>query len=162
MAPAEVWARMQRVLAGGGIVIPDPVFRAMVAHARAEAPREACGVVSGGPVTGMAGFLAVGYHPVGNTAGDQNSFIMDPHHLGAVLRDIEARGLMAIGVFHTHPRGEPVPSVADAGSAMSNWPHLVHLIMSLSDPRWRRLRAYRVDGAQAVPLALAVVPWPGC
>lgn len=71
-------------------------------HARAEAPREACGVLVWDGANGAT------YRPCLNLAGDDDHFQIDPTD----WVDAEDAGTV-LGVVHSHPGGTCEPSEAD-------------------------------------------------
>ncbi len=96
--------------------IARSVESAIVAHARAEAPRECCGLLIGTDTEILDSRAA------SNLADDPlRRYLIDPHdHLRAV-RDARARGLQVIGAYHSHPRSAAVPSATDAAEGFGNF-----------------------------------------
>ena len=115
--------------------LPRPVLAAIVAHARADAPLECCGLLIG------SGETIVESYPVKNTRRSPVAF------------EVEARaaGLAVIGAYHSHPRSPAAPSETDIREA--NDPEFVHVIVSLvSDPV--DVRAFRIVNRAVLELAL--------
>jgi thiamine biosynthesis protein ThiS len=132
---------------GASLAIPRPVREAMVAHAKADVPREACGLLAG------RGSRAERYLRMTNTDASGVHFLMKPEEQFAATRDIRAAGEVLVGVFHSHPASPARPSAEDVRMALT--PGVVHLILSLAFPQAPELRGFRIgDGTVSeVPLA---------
>jgi cysteine synthase A len=121
------------------IVVPDDLRAAMVAHALAERPLEACGLVGG------RGERAVQFVPTRNRLRSPTRYDVEPEDLLRATLAIEAAGLEVWGIFHSHPATEAYPSQTDVQLAF--YPQAYYLICSLADPARPVLRAFRiVDG----------------
>jgi len=121
------------------------VLDEIVAHARADAPLECCGLLLG------AGEEIEETCPAANLRGSPVAFLVDPADHFAAIRRARARGRTVIGAYHSHPRAPAVPSPTDIAEA--NDPAWLHVIVSLEAPE-PDVRAYRIsDGrVDAVPL----------
>jgi len=96
----------------------------IVAHARAEVPREACGLIAGN------GERAAEIIPIPNAAADPlRAYTMDERRLVEALTQFESRGLELIGLYHSHPNSDPIPSPTDVKQA--SYPDTPYLIVSL-------------------------------
>ncbi|WP_433242464.1 Mov34/MPN/PAD-1 family protein [Actinomadura nitritigenes] len=139
-----------------GLLIPRGLLDAIVEHARAEHPYEACGIVAGPAGTGRP----ARHVPMANTAGDRRRrFRFDPDEQLAVWRDMDARGEDPVVVYHSHPTTAAVPSPSDIGGA---WDPSVHyLIVSTRDPV-PEVRAYRIKGLVAAEEPVNSDPVPTC
>jgi proteasome lid subunit RPN8/RPN11 len=97
---------------------------AIVAHARAEAPRECCGVLIGSAATVTEAAAAK------NIADASTRFLIDPQdHIDAIRR-ARQRGLQVVGFYHSHPHSSAVPSETDRAEA--NYPDHLYLIVGLA------------------------------
>jgi proteasome lid subunit RPN8/RPN11 len=122
--------------------------KAIAQHALSEAPQEACGVIGG------VGERAERIVPLSNVASDPNRFYqLDNGALDQAVRSFRADGLSLIAIYHSHPRGEPIPSPNDVEAA----PHLavIHLIVGLKHPE-PRLAAWSIQTAQVQRVELHV------
>jgi len=119
----------------------------ILAHARAEAPREACGLLIG------LGGAVEAVVPARNVAEEPTRFFrLDERDLVRGMFDAERRGLTLVGFYHSHPDGVPVPSATDI--AQSHYPDAAHVIAGLrADPA---LAAWRLRYGEAERLALEV------
>jgi proteasome lid subunit RPN8/RPN11 len=122
-------------------------LEAMVAHARAEAPNECCGVLTGrdGRVEGVV--------PVANADRSPYTYRMDPRELLVVYKQADAQGLEVLGYYHSHPSTPAVPSRTDVARAAD--PFAVYVIVSLAtEPP--EVRAYRIADGGYRELELSV------
>ncbi len=122
-------------------------LEAMVAHARAEAPNECCGVLAGrdGRVERV--------RPVANADRSPYTYRMDPHELLRAYREADEEGLEVLGYYHSHPATPAVPSRTDVARAAD--PFAVYVIVSLaSEPP--EVRAYRILDGRYRELELSV------
>ena len=122
------------------LTIPGDVVRAIVRHARAERPRECCGFLVGG---GKRVQFAVAAPNV--TASRSRYRIDDSTHieLRRALRRFSPR-LEIVGVYHSHPSGDPRPSPTDVAEAF--YPDWIHLIVGMQSGI--SVRAYRIRGGR--------------
>ncbi len=98
----------------------------ILAHARAEAPREACGVLTWDGANGAV------YHPCRNAAPGNEHFQLDPEDWVTA----EDAG-MVLGIVHSHPGGTTNPSPADTRAC--NRSGVPWWIFTL-DGEWQRLK----------------------
>lgn len=127
--------------------LPAAVRRAIVTHARREAPLECCGLLVG---RGRSVIAAV---PMLNAAASRTRFRLDDReHIEwrRTLRRFEPP-LEILGVYHSHPRGPAVPSPTDEAEAY--YPDWLYVIVGLRGKRaqigvWRRSQLDPHDRAQ--------------
>lgn len=92
--------------------LSSEVLAAVRAHAAADAPLEACGLLLG-ERDRIARAL-----PCRNVAADPGrTFEIDPAALLAAHRQARAGGPAVLGCYHSHPSGRAEPSVRDAADA---------------------------------------------
>ncbi|MDZ4764909.1 MAG: M67 family metallopeptidase [Chloroflexota bacterium] len=121
----------------------------IVAHAQTEVPREACGLIIGTP-----DFHAVEIVPIPNAAADpDHSYRMDERVLAAALTDADARGCSLIGIYHSHPNGDPLPSPDDI--ALAFYPDTAYVIVGMKPPQ-PRLAAWHIRYGQVEPISLHI------
>lgn len=111
--------------AGSAPVVLEPRLLAqLLSHARQEAPRECCGVLSlDRPEGGLR------YHRARNRAPSPDRYEMDPDDLLAILDGLDAKKVSLWGLFHSHVRHEALPSEVDRTHAY--YPEAIYLILSL-------------------------------
>lgn len=136
------------------LTIPLDVAEEMIAHAFAEAPNEACGLLSGSLADGRA----IRYHPARNADASPYVYTVDPEDLVRIVFGIEDDGEELVGIFHSHTHTPAEPSPTDRRQAQ--YPDVFYVLVTLSDPAAQPadcLRAWRIEGGEAreVPLRLA-------
>jgi proteasome lid subunit RPN8/RPN11 len=100
-----------------------------VAHALAAWPEEACGLLLGGPDR-----IVVATRRTANRARERDRFEIPPGELVRVAEDARSRGLDLVGVYHSHPDADPLPSAADTEGARCLWrdrPSWLYLILGV-------------------------------
>ena len=136
-----------------GLAISAAIAEQMLAHARAEVPNEACGLLAGDLVSGVAS----AYYPARNAEASPLRYDVHPDDLVRIVFGIEDAGEDLVGIFHSHTRTPAVPSPTDLRTAQ--YPDAFYVLATLTDPDagpTDALRAWRiVDGASSeVPLVI--------
>ena len=124
------------------------VRRAIITHARRESPNECCGFLLG---RSREILYAV---PMRNVAGSPTRFRIDDREHIALRRALRpiAPALEIVGVYHSHPKGDPVASPTDVAEAM--YPRWVHVIIGLRGGR-ARVQAFRIAKGRARALEIS-------
>lgn len=103
------------------------VHHRLVAHARALAPEECCGILLA-PAALPVVSDALG---AANVATDRRrQYAIDPRALIDVHRRCRTDGRRVVGYYHSHPGSRAVPSARDLATA---WPGTSYLIVGLGD-----------------------------
>jgi proteasome lid subunit RPN8/RPN11 len=111
----------------------------VVAHARADAPNECCGMIA------TRDGEAVAVHRTRNIHASPLRYEMEPNEQIRVLNAIDDAGHELGAIYHSHTRSEPVPSPTDVNLAKW-WPEPLYVIVGL-DGDEPDVRAWRiVDG----------------
>lgn len=127
---------------GPEVRLPAAMREEIVAHARAEAPRECCGIIGG-----RDGEL-IELHRMVNLYPGEDFYEPDGNELYRLYRDLDDRGLEIAAIYHSHPVSPAYPSARDIEHA--GWPESVYLICSLERTDEPVIRAFRiVDGTVA-------------
>jgi [CysO sulfur-carrier protein]-S-L-cysteine hydrolase len=116
----------------GPAVVPLPreVADAITAHARAESPNEACGLVIGSAPAGSGG-VALRYEACRNAAASPVRYTIHPDDLVRVSLAADDAGETLWGIVHSHVRSPAVPSRTDIGLAF--YPDALYVLVSLAD-----------------------------
>ena len=132
------------------IDLPSVIRAAIVSHARAEYPNEACGLIVGDRAAADGG-RALRYEPTRNKAASPYRYEIDPDDLLRLTIETDDADEVFWGIVHSHTHTPAVPSPTDVGLAF--YPDALYLLVSLSDDGAARttgelsLRAWRiVDG----------------
>ena len=136
-----------------GLVLPPSVADELLAHARAELPNEACGLLSGS----LATALATRFHPARNAEASPLRYNVHPEDLVRITFAIEEAGEELVAIFHSHTLSPAVPSATDLRAAM--YPDPFYLLASLADPDAppeRALRAWRIEGGESSEVPLTI------
>jgi desampylase len=98
------------------VAFPEAVEAALVAHARAAAPAECCGLLIGTADEVVDAVTAR------NVADDPAArYLIDPRDHLQALRAARRSGLDVIGAYHSHPRSAARPSQTDAAEAFAEF-----------------------------------------
>ena len=124
------------------MVVPPAIREQLVAHARSEAPNEACGLIA------FRDGVAERYLPGENVLSSPYRFELRPHDPADFFLDDEGFDL---GVFHSHPSTPPRPSRADVEN-VGLWAGRPYLILNLATGA---LAGWRIESGRAVPLELS-------
>ncbi len=114
----------------------------IVAHARADHPDEACGVIAG-PV---AGGRPVRFIPMTNAERSPTFYRFDSTEQFRVWKEMDERDEEPVVIYHSHTATEPYPSRTDISYASEPGAHYV--LVSTRDPERTEFRSFLiVDGA---------------
>jgi proteasome lid subunit RPN8/RPN11 len=119
----------------------------VVAHARAEAPNECCGMIASNDGR------AVAVHRARNTAASPFRYEMDGKEQYSIQTAIEDAGLELGAIYHSHTRSAPEPSQTDINLAF--YPEALYLIVGLKSPE-PDVRAWRIVEGTVSPATLEV------
>ncbi len=137
----------------------------IVAQAEDIYPQECCGLLLG-QVPSAEPWQVQQVWPMANAWNDQiagdlgmdcshgkgDRYWMDPAEMLQVMREARSRSQEIVGVYHSHPDHEAVPSECDRQLA---WPDYVYLIVSVKRGKVIAQNAWVLDNYhafQAVPL----------
>ena len=117
---------------------------ALVAHARAEDPNEACGLIVGDRPA-AAGGHPLRFVPTRNKAASPYRYEIHPDDLLALTIETDDADQVFWAIVHSHVRSPAYPSPTDVGLAF--YPDALYVLVSLAEDE-PALGAYRiVDGA---------------
>ena len=91
--------------------ISRALYDELIAHARADAPNECCGMIA------SRDGEAVAVHRARNLAASPLRYEVHPQDLHRILDAIDGDGLELGAIYHSHTRSDPVPSQTDLNLA---------------------------------------------
>jgi proteasome lid subunit RPN8/RPN11 len=153
------------------IVLSMPLYERLVQTVRGRYPRKSFGyLVSDGNEAQPSDFLLFeenarnddnwqgDFHSYGRyfIEHDDAGFVATPEESWRLQKEIWLRGLREVAVFHSHQRHPANFSGIDYDLHLRSFDALVHLIISLRNPRLPQLRAFSVSRAGVVELPLVV------
>jgi proteasome lid subunit RPN8/RPN11 len=127
--------------------LPAALRDDIVAHARAEAPKEACGLVAGRDGHATRVIRCQNAHPLAATR-----YTIDPREQLRAFRDMEANGEELVAIYHSHPATQAYPSPTDR--AESHYPEAIYVLVSLRDAT-PDVRAFQIRDGWVREVALA-------
>jgi [CysO sulfur-carrier protein]-S-L-cysteine hydrolase len=123
------------------VVVPAAVRRELEAHAEADAPNEACGLLA------FRDGVAARYLPAENEAASPYRFQLKPGSPRDFFLEDEGYEL---AVFHSHPTDKAEPSRTDVEN-IGQWEGRPYLILSRPTGE---LRAWRITDGRVEELAI--------
>lgn len=139
--------------------LPVDMVQALIDHARAVYPNEACGLIIGGaPAT--SGGAALRFEAAHNKAASPYRYEIDPDDLYRITVAADDADEAIWGIVHSHTHTPAVPSPTDLGLAF--YPDALYLLVSLSedqaDPATTTpsVRAWRIVDGTAHEVELVV------
>ena len=131
--------------------IARELYEQILAHARAEAPNECCGIVA---TNGDGGAARV--FPATNKFASPLRFEIDEHDLIRIWRAIDEDDLELGAIYHSHTRTPPEPSQTDINGA-AQWPGALWIIVGLAaDSEDPDVRTWAIDDGRVSQVELAV------
>jgi [CysO sulfur-carrier protein]-S-L-cysteine hydrolase len=113
------------------LVIPRPIYEALLVHALAELPAECCGLLAGRlSADGTVGDVTHHY-PLVNELNSPTEFLSDPYSMLRADKAIRSEGTDVLAVYHSHPTSDPVPSRKDRERNYS--PRVMNLIIGTNE-----------------------------
>jgi proteasome lid subunit RPN8/RPN11 len=123
---------------GTVLTIDRALYDAIVAHARADHPDEACGVVAGPAGTDKP----VRFIPMLNAARSPTFYEFDPMDLLKLYREMDDNDEEPVVIYHSHTATEAYPSRTDISYA--NEPGAHYVLVSTRETDTAEFRSYRI------------------
>jgi [CysO sulfur-carrier protein]-S-L-cysteine hydrolase len=127
--------------------ISQDLLQQIVAHARADAPNECCGMVA------STDGLAVKVFPAENAAASPLRYEIDGAEQYRIQMEIDDAGLDLGAIYHSHTRSEPYPSQTDINLAF--YPDATYVIVGLAGEQ-PDVRAFSIRDGQVTEAELVV------
>ena len=121
------------------VTMDKVVIPGMIAHAKQEAPIEACGYLA------EKDGVIVKQYGLKNTDASREHFSLDPEEQFEAVRDMRQNGLKLAAVYHSHPTTAARPSQEDIKLAYD--PGLSYVIISLAGEA-ASLSSFRIRDGQ--------------
>ena len=146
-------------MSGERLRISGDVHAAMVAHALAGVPYEACGLFAGSEDDQAEGPSVDRFFPMRNAAESRKIYRLDGHEHLDVENTVDEAGAVLVGVMHSHPRTQAYPSPTDVADAAHSDPFGTwgFVIVSLKHPD-PELRAFRILEGAISEVRVELVP----
>lgn len=104
--------------------IPRQIHDELIEHAREGFPLEVCGILGG------TGDTVSAVYRMTNTDASNEHFMMEPREQFSVVKDLRAKGLAMLAIYHSHPESPARPSAEDIRLALT--PGVSYVIISLA------------------------------
>ncbi|NUR59959.1 MAG: M67 family metallopeptidase [Catenulispora sp.] len=140
------------------LTLPQEIYDAIVAHARADHPDEACGIVAGPEGSDRP----VRFVPMTNAARSPTFYHMDSHEQFQVWKEMDSRDEEAVIVYHSHTSTEAYPSRTDISLAAE--PNAHYVLVSTRDADKLgdfQFRSFRIVDGEITEEPVTVVPTDG-
>jgi proteasome lid subunit RPN8/RPN11 len=121
----------------------------VIAHARADAPNECCGMIA------SRDGEAVAVHRATNAAASPLRYEIVGMEQYKIQTEIDDAGLDLGAIYHSHTRSKPEPSQTDINLAF--YPEALYVIVGLEDDE-PDVRAWRIVDGHVSEAALEVGP----
>ncbi len=137
-----------------GVRILRAVLDAIVSHARAERPRECCGLL-----IGVDGVVIDAVATANAAAEPLRQYEIPPREHIRLLQRCRAltvetgRRHDVVGAYHSHPHGAAVPSPTDLAQAFTEF---LYVITGPADAEATETCAYRLTGDRFAPVSLGI------
>ena len=127
-------------------------YDALVAHARAEYPNEACALLGGRDHT------VAKVYALANAEASPTFYVVEPRAQLQAMTEMDDLGMDLIGIFHSHTFTEAYPSRTDV--ELAGYPEATYLILSLADLEAPKLRAFRIREGEVSEVEVRVAASP--
>jgi proteasome lid subunit RPN8/RPN11 len=128
--------------------IPRHLYDEIVAHARADAPNECCGMIA------TRDGEAVTVYRAANAAASPLRYEIDGAEQFRIQMAIDDAGLDLGAIYHSHTRSAPLPSQTDINLAF--YPDALYIIVGVAGDA-AEVRAWRIRDGQVDEAELEVV-----
>jgi len=117
-------------------------------HGLEDYPHEACGLIGG------VNEQALSVSRIKNISDKpEHAFLMDGAEFTKTMFEFSKRGEVLIGIYHTHPHGDHLPSRTDVQEAQ--YPDTAYVVVGLKQ-RQPRLSAWQIRNGLAEPIDIIV------
>jgi len=128
---------------------------AIVAHARADHPDEACGIIAGPAGSDRPSRVI----PMTNAERSPTFYRFDSQEQLQLYKQMDAADEEAVVVYHSHTATEAYPSRTDISYAGEPQAHYV--LVSTRDPETHEFRSYRIVDGVVTEEDVEIIPATG-
>ena len=123
----------------GEVSIRAGIVEEMLRYARSEPGLECCGLLAG------VGGVITKIFPAKNALASATAYDVTPQELFQLFRRMQDENLEHLGIYHSHPASENLPSPRDI--ELAGYPDQAYFIISLLPDAPRPVRAFSIrDG----------------
>jgi [CysO sulfur-carrier protein]-S-L-cysteine hydrolase len=121
----------------------------MIAHARADAPNECCGMIASRDGAAVRVYRAI------NAAASPYRYEVEPRDQFRIQDEIESEGFDLGAIYHSHTRSAPYPSQTDINLALTRdgahelFPGTLYIIVGVAEDE-PEVRAYAIEAGGQV------------
>jgi len=133
------------------LILSKDLYDKIVAHARADHPDEACGVLAGPAGSDRP----ERFIPMTNAARSPTFYEFDATEQFGVWQEMDDRDEEPVVIYHSHTATEAYPSRTDISYA--NEPGAHYVLVSTRDPHDSEVRSYRILDGQVSEEPVTVV-----
>ncbi|RMI32560.1 Mov34/MPN/PAD-1 family protein [Nocardia stercoris] len=134
------------------LVIRADLVAAMVAHARADHPDEACGIIAGPEGSDRPERIV----PMINAERSPTFYRFDSGEQLKIWREMDDNDEEPVVVYHSHTATEAYPSRTDISFASE--PNAHYVLISTRDPEQHELRSYRIAEGVVTEEPVQILP----
>lgn len=131
------------------LMIPASIHDDLIAHASEGFPLEVCGILGG------TGESVSTVYRMTNTDASNEHFMMDPKEQFAVIKDLRAKGLAMLAIYHSHPESPARPSEEDIRLALT--PDVSYVIISLAEAAVPDIKSYKINSGNVLLEAIEII-----
>lgn len=127
--------------------IPRTMLDALLTDARTHAPNESCGLLAGRNST------ITNFYPAENvSASPTTTYEIAPRALFQLFREMRAKNLDLLAIYHSHPATENAPSPTDIAQAY--YPETPYIIVDPRPNATNPIRAFQIREGQVIEIAV--------
>jgi [CysO sulfur-carrier protein]-S-L-cysteine hydrolase len=134
------------------LTIGRALYDKIVAHARADHPDEACGVITGPAGSGRPDRFI----PMLNAERSPTFYRFDSTEQFKVWKEMDERDEEPVVIYHSHTATDAYPSRTDISYASEPGAHYV--LVSTKDPDRAELRSFRIVDGEVAEEEVRIVP----
>jgi proteasome lid subunit RPN8/RPN11 len=130
------------------LTIPKNLHQALLAEARRGLPNECCGLLGG------QGRRVIRLFPATNELASPTAYEIPVRELFSIFRQLRAKKLELVGIYHSHPSGDNVPSATDCRRAY--YSEAAHVILSPQATAAQPVRAFLIQADEVEELTIEI------